>query len=229
MASNRALFDQSEFVPGPLDTSEPAPVGKPRLRLAERRQMVFHPGSLDDLIPEDHVARSIWAYVCGLDLSPLLRQIKAVEGSEGRAMTDPRILMALWLYATTEGVGSAREFAQLCECHTAYRWIAGGVSLNYYTLSDFRIAQEALLDELLTKSVATLLHQGLVQTRGGGSRRRPGEGQCGLQFVPPSADAGEMPAAGPRADGEASRPKPSRIRRLARRTVRQPGSGRSRA
>ena len=66
MASNRALFDQSEFVPGPLDTSEPAPVGKPRLRVAERRQMVFHPGSLDDLIPEDHVARSIWAYVCGL-------------------------------------------------------------------------------------------------------------------------------------------------------------------
>lgn len=163
MASNRALFDQSEFVPGPLDTSEPAPVGKPRLRVAERRQMVFHPGSLDDLIPEDHVARSIWAYVCGLDLSPLLRQIKAVEGSEGRAMTDPRILMALWLYATTEGVGSARELARLCECHTAYRWIAGGVSLNYHTLSDFRVAQEALLDELLTKSVATLLHQGLVQ------------------------------------------------------------------
>ena len=79
MASNRALFDQSEFVPGPLDTSEPAPVGKPRLRLAERRQMVFHPGSLDDLIPEDHVARSIWAYVCGLDLSPLLRKARSVH------------------------------------------------------------------------------------------------------------------------------------------------------
>lgn len=159
-----ALFDKSEFVPTtPADNPEPPSGGKPRLRVAERQQMVFQPGSLDDALPEDHVVRLIWAYVCGLDLSPLLGQIKAVEGSEGRAMTDPRILMALWLYATVEGVSSARELARLCECHAAYRWIAGGVSLNHHTLSDFRVAHEAFLDELLTNSVATLMHQGLVE------------------------------------------------------------------
>lgn len=164
MPSSRVLFDKSEFLPAPSSaTSEPAAGGKPRLRVAERRQMVFHPGCLDDLIPEDHVARSVWAYVCGLDLSPLLCQIKAVEGSEGRSMTDPRILMTLWLYATIEGISSARELARLCDSQTAYRWIAGGVSLNHHTLSDFRVAHEALLDELLTNSVATLMHHGLVE------------------------------------------------------------------
>ena len=162
--SSGALFDKSEFVPSPAaGNPEPLPVGKPRLRVAERQQMVFQPGSLDDSISEDHVVRLIWDYVCRLDLSPLLRQIKAVEGVEGRAMTDPRILLTLWLYATVEGVSSARELARLCECHAAYRWIAGGVSLNHHTLSDFRVAHEAFLDELLTNSVATLMHQGLVE------------------------------------------------------------------
>jgi transposase len=165
MTSSGALFDKSEFLPTSVSNQEPVPAGKPRLRVAERRQIVFHPGSLDDLISEDHVARLIWAYVCGLDLSPLLSQIKAVEGSEGRAMTDPRILIALWLYATVAGVSSAREVERLCECHAAYRWIAGGVSLNHHTLSDFRVAHEGFLDKLLTNSVATLMHQGLVELR----------------------------------------------------------------
>jgi transposase len=164
MMPSGALFDKSELIPPTAASDpEPLPVGKPRLRIAQRHQMVFQPGSLDDSISEDHVVRLIWDYVCGLDLSPMLRHIKAVEGVEGRAMTDPRILMTLWLYATVEGVGSARELARLCECHTAYRWIAGGVSLNHHTLSDFRVAHEEFLDELLTNSVATLMHQGLVE------------------------------------------------------------------
>jgi transposase len=159
-----ALFDRSEFVPSDVASpAEPVPRGKPRLRMAERQQMVLQPGALEDLIPEEHVARSIWSYVCGLDLSSLLRGIRAVEGNEGRAATDPRILLALWIYATVDGVGSAREVARLCECQAAYRWIVGGVSLNHHTLSDFRVAHEAFLDELLTNSVATLLHAGVVQ------------------------------------------------------------------
>lgn len=214
MTPSDALFDKSEFVPPTAGDPEPAAVGKPRLRVAERRQIVFQPGPLDDLISEDHVARWIWVYVCGLDLSPLLCQIKAVEGSEGRAMTDPRILMALWLYATVEGVSSAREVARLCECHAAYRWIAGGVSLNHHTLSDFRVAHEAFLDQLLTNSVATLVHQGLVQLRevahdgvrvrasaGSNSfRRRPTLEDClqraGEQVARLKAEGDQDPAAG---------------------------------
>jgi transposase len=117
---------------------------------------------LDALLPDDHRARSVWDYVQGLDLTPLLQRIRAVEGGKGQAATDPRLLLALWLYATAEGIGSARALARLCEEHLAYQWLAGDVSLNYHTLADFRTAHPEFLDDLLTKSVATLMEQDLI-------------------------------------------------------------------
>lgn len=49
------------------------------------------------------------------------------------------IRVALWLFAALEAVGSARELARLCQQHDVYRWICGGVSVNYHTLADFRV------------------------------------------------------------------------------------------
>ena len=96
----------------------------------------------------------MWQYVEGLDLTRLYQRIAAVEGHVGRSPTDPKILMALWLYATLDAVGSARQLDRLCRDHVAYQWIAGGVSLNYHTLADFRTAHTELLDELLSASTA---------------------------------------------------------------------------
>jgi transposase len=118
--------------------------------------------SLDAMLAEDHQARVVWEYVEGLDLTCLYDSIRAVEGHAGRDPIDPRILMALWLYATLDGVGAARELDRLCEAHVAYQWICGGVSVNYHTLSDFRTANVELLDRLLTQSVAGLMIEGLV-------------------------------------------------------------------
>lgn len=140
---------------------EPAP-GAPRLREADRTQVCLRPVDLEGLLPEDHRARIVWAYVEGLDLTPLYEQIQAVEGEAGRPATDPKILLALWLYATLEGVGSARALDRLCTTHVAYQWLCGGVPMNYHTLADFRTAQGAFLDRLLTQSVAVLMAQGLV-------------------------------------------------------------------
>jgi transposase len=161
----RPLFDKSEFVPQDVAPARPLDAGRPRLRCAVRDQIVMHYEALDDLIPADHPARLIWKYVDGLDLSPLLDQFLAVEGEVGRAGTDPRILLSLWLYATIEGIGSARELDRLCQHHAAYKWICGGVSLNYHTLADFRVEHEAFLDTLLTQSVATLMSAGVVELK----------------------------------------------------------------
>jgi transposase len=114
------------------------------------------------LLPEDHQARIVWQYVQELDLSPLLVQIKAVESRPGHPAIDPRILMALWLYATLRGVGSARELARRCETDLPFQWICGGVSVNYHTLADFRTRPAKFLDQLLTTSVALLMQQQLV-------------------------------------------------------------------
>jgi transposase len=155
------LFEVAGGEPVVAKVSDPAR-GRPRLRTANRQQVVFRAASLDALIPHDHPARVVWDYVEGLDLSPLYDRIKSVERGPGRDAIDPKILMALWLYATVEGVGSARKLDELCREHAAFQWIAGDVSTNYHTLADFRTGHVELLDGLLTQSVAALVAEELV-------------------------------------------------------------------
>ena len=123
--------------------------GRPRLRRAERGQVELRALSLDDLVPAEHRVRLVWAFAEGLDLAPLYDAIRSVEGGPGHPPADPRVLTALWLYATIEAVGSARKLARLCEEHTAYQWLSGGVSVNHKTLADFRVGQGPLLERLL--------------------------------------------------------------------------------
>lgn len=158
------LFDKGEprpLSPGDVATS-PAAVGKPRLRVPQRDQVEMHWASLDQLLEPDHPARTVWAAVCGLDLSPWLCTIKAVEGEVGRNATDPRLLVALWIYATLEGIGSARELARLCEKHVAFQWLCGGLGVNYHLLANFRSQGGEKWDDLLTQIVGSLLAENLV-------------------------------------------------------------------
>jgi transposase len=126
------------------------------------RQQVIPALALDDLLDTDHQARLVWDFCRGLDLDALAESIRSRQGGPGRAAIDPRLCVALWLYATLEGVGSARALAWLCGHHHAFRWLCGGVSVNHHTLSDFRVDHVELLDRLLTHSVAVLREQGLV-------------------------------------------------------------------
>jgi transposase len=139
------------------DNKPPARVSRP-----ERTQIEWQPFALDELLPSDHRARVVWRYVDSLDISALYDKIRAVEGEAGRNAVDPKILLALWMFATIEAVSSARQLARLCERDIAYMWIRGGVGVNYHLLSDFRVAHGEFLEQLLTDTVATLMHQGLV-------------------------------------------------------------------
>jgi transposase len=134
----------------------------PRVLRPNRAQLELRPSDLESLLSEDHRARAVWDFVEGLDLSALYDAILAVEGHAGRPAIDPAILVALWIYATSEGVGSARALERLCEAHDAYRWICGGVTVSAHTLSDFRVQHGAVLDDLLTQSVGRLMAEGLV-------------------------------------------------------------------
>src|SRR5438874_634763 len=130
--------------------------GRPRLRTPERDQIELRAVDLDRLIGPEHPARVIWDCVRGLDLRSLEQAVWAREHTPGQAPVSPRLLLALWLYATSEGIGSARALARMCVSHDAYRWLCGSVSVNYHGLSDFRTADAKLLDQLLTENVATL-------------------------------------------------------------------------
>lgn len=133
-----------------------------RVKRPERSQIEWRPWALDQLIAKDHRVRTVWAYVDSLELPGLYDKIESVEGKAGRDTVDPKILFALWMFATIESVSSARQLARLSERDLAYMWICGGVSVNHHMLSDFRTAHSEVLNQLLTDTIATLLHQKLI-------------------------------------------------------------------
>src|SRR5436305_5804076 len=111
------------------------PHAQPRLHSPDR-QRVLSPRTIDELLEAEHPARAVWSYVEGLDLAPLYDRIDARGSVAGRPAIDPRLLVALWLYATLSGFSSARELADLCLRHDAFRWLAGRVSVNYHAVVD---------------------------------------------------------------------------------------------
>lgn len=168
-----------------MNQSHAAQRGLARTKRPERAQVEMRFFSLDQMLDQEHRARIVWQYVESLDLSELYGRIKAVEGEVGRDAIDPRILFALWLLATIEGITSARRLADLSERDIPYMWICGGVSVNHHRLSDFRTDHGELLERVMVDSIGVLLHQKLITldrvaqdgmrvraSAGGGSFRR---------------------------------------------------------
>ena len=157
MARDTLFDDLPEAEPAAREWS-----GQPRLREPVRDQVELRAVDLEALLPADHPARVIWAYVQRLDLSALEESVRARAHGPGQAPVSPRLQLALWLFATSQGVGSARALARLCESHDAYRWLCGGVSVNYHSLSEFRTAHPELLEQLLVEHVASLSVAGVI-------------------------------------------------------------------
>jgi transposase len=125
--------------------------------------MEMVPRCVDDLVPPLHPVRQIATVVEHLDVSAFCQPIKAREGVAGRDATDPKLLVALWLYACVRGIGSAHELARQCQENRAFLWLLGGVTVNHRLLSDFRADRGAALDQLLTQVIAALVDQGVVK------------------------------------------------------------------
>ena len=160
MNEQLSLFSAPEY----LKSEETAKKysGKPRINFPVRNQIEMVTSCIDDLISDDHKVRFVWNYVQKLDMTGFLHKIKSVEGNAGRSAIDPHLLLALWVYATIEGIGSGRVIERYCNEHNAFKWLCGTVSVNYHTITDFRSENKELLDDLLTQSVAVFLDQGII-------------------------------------------------------------------
>jgi transposase len=135
---------------------------KPLIRYVNRQQMSWRAVDVERLIGEDHTARAIWTLVGRLDLSSFYRAIESSAEEGGRPAFDPQLLISLWVYAYSQGIGSAREVARRCEYDPAFQWLTGLQEVNYHTLADFRVERQKELDELFTQVLAALSKEGLI-------------------------------------------------------------------
>jgi transposase len=135
---------------------------QPLIRHVNRQQMSWRAIDVERLLSEDHPARAIWALVGCLDLSGLYRTIESNAEEGGRPAFDPQLLISLWVYAYSQGLGSAREVARRCEYDPAFQWLTGLEEVNYHTLADFRVEKQKELDELFTQVLAALSKERLI-------------------------------------------------------------------
>jgi transposase len=135
---------------------------EPLIRYVNRQQMSWRAVDVQRLIGEDHPARAIWALVGRLDLSRFYEGIESSAEEGGRPAFDPQLLISLWVYAYSVGIGSAREVARRCEYDPAFQWLTGLDEVNYHTLADFRVEKQQELDELFTQVLAALSKEGLI-------------------------------------------------------------------
>jgi transposase len=133
-----------------------------RLKVVDRKQLLFRTVDVDRLIEEDHAARAIWEFVGQMDLSGYTEQVRSVAGGAGRPAFDPHLLVSLWVYSYSIGVSSARAIERLCEYHPAYQWLTGMESISAHTLSDFRVSHAEQLRELFVQMLALLSSEGLI-------------------------------------------------------------------
>lgn len=142
-----------------------AAAAKARLKVVNRQQLVMRTFDLEKSIPTDHPARAIWVMVERLDMSAFEAGIKAVEGHAGQSALDPRVLTALWIYANSEGISSARELSRLCEYEPGCQWLTGLSDVNYHTLSDFRVEHRESLNQMFTQVLGLLSADGLIELK----------------------------------------------------------------
>jgi transposase len=157
-----ALFSGTDAAAVPNQTVEQFRRGAVRMRLADRSQVGMHLCSIDELVPVDHRVRMIWDAVCQMDLSAFTASIKVWEFTEGRSANDVRVMVGLWLWAAANNVARGRVLERRCVDDLSYRWMCGGLTMNYHTLNDFRVGHQEALDELFTATLGRLMHAGLV-------------------------------------------------------------------
>lgn len=135
---------------------------QPLIRFVNRQQMSWRAVDVERLVDEGHPARSIWMLVGRLDLQRFYQDIESSAEEGGRPAFDPQLLISLWVYAYSQGIGSAREVARRCEYDPAFQWLTGLQEVNYHTLADFRVERQQELDELFTQVLAALSQEGLI-------------------------------------------------------------------
>src|SRR5438445_2733075 len=137
-----------------------APVKK-TFRAFAPDQMLLLPPSLDEWLPEDHLARFVAELVDEvLDLRPILA---SYTEKRGFPPYDPRLMVRLLIYGYTTGVRSSRAIERKCTDDVALRYLAAGAGPDYRSISRFRARHLDALADLFTQSLHLAQKLGMVK------------------------------------------------------------------
>jgi len=159
MATQPMLLEMPERESPPSRPSKPA---APRLKEPNRDQFVMDSFDLDKLIPENHLARGIAALVESLPTEGFLKENKSVEGHAGRPRLSPKMLLSIWVYSLSKGIGQASAIHAEMAHEPGLRWLAGNLIVCDRTISDFRTAQGEALRNTFSGLLGILNREGLI-------------------------------------------------------------------
>ena len=135
----------------------------PKIKPINRKQSVFLPLDVENLVGADHKVRAIWTLSGLFDLSELLERIKSRQGETGQGAEDPRLLLSIWIYAYSEGVSSSREVADRLQHEPGLMWLAGLRTISHATLSNFRKDHKKVLERVFVELLGILETAGVVK------------------------------------------------------------------
>jgi transposase len=119
------------------------------------------PPSLLEWVPEDHLAWTILASVEEMDLGALYADYR--PDGRGRPAYDPKMMVALLLYAYAKGNRSSRGIERACSEDGAYRVICSNHAPDHSTIAEFRVRHERALADLFGEVLGLCGSAGLVR------------------------------------------------------------------
>jgi len=125
------------------------------------KQLYLLPPSLDDWLPQDHLARFISETVDQMDLSALITAYRS--NGQGSAAYHPAMMVKILLYAYCMGIPSSRKIAKALVDDVAFRWLAAGNFPDFRTISEFRKRHLRALQDLFPQILLLCKASGLVK------------------------------------------------------------------
>jgi transposase len=126
-----------------------------------REQVFLMPPSLLEWVPEDHLAWTILASVEEMDLGAFYADYRA--DGHGRPAYEPKMMVALLLYAYAKGNRSSRGIERACSEDVAYRVICSNHAPDHSTIAEFRVRHERALADLFGEVLGLCGAAGLVR------------------------------------------------------------------
>lgn len=131
-------------------------------RACDLNQRLLLPPSLEDWLPENHLARFIAEVSSGLDLRAIYAVYEERDG-RGQAAYDPRMMVRLLLYGYCIGRRSSRQIEKATYDDVAFRYLAADQHPDHDTIAAFRQQHLEALAELFAQALRLCRAAGMVQ------------------------------------------------------------------